>query len=159
MEYEPEGLIEKVGDALHIIERQAEGDLARFKEFIESERYATGAWRGSVNEGIGVGTPTIEDAAASQGDSGKAGISGKAMAAGAAVAAAGVAAAAMTGKKDESEAELGVPRGAGDAEIVEVVEVVDVVDVPAAEPVLDLRETDPTIAGMPATDEELRRPL
>jgi carbon monoxide dehydrogenase subunit G len=157
MEYEPEGLVEKVGDALHIIERQAEGDLARFKEFIESERYATGAWRGSVNEGLGVGTPTIEDAAASQGDSGKAGISGKAMAAGAAVAAAGVAAAAMAGKKDEDE--LGVPRGAGDAEIVEVVEVVDVVDAPAVDPVLDLRETDPTIAGMPVTDEEIRRPL
>src|SRR5215207_1797656 len=54
LEYEPEGLIEKVGDKLNIVENQAEADLDRFKAFIESERYATGAWRGSVSEGAGV---------------------------------------------------------------------------------------------------------
>ena len=48
LEYEPEGLVEKVGDKLNIVENQAERDLERFKAFIESEGYATGAWRGSV---------------------------------------------------------------------------------------------------------------
>ena len=50
LEYEPEGLVEKAGDALHVVENQAEADLERFKEFIESEEYATGAWRGSVSQ-------------------------------------------------------------------------------------------------------------
>src|SRR4051795_7544436 len=102
LEYEPEGLLEKVGDKLNIIENQAEGDLDRFKAFIESERYASGAWRGSVNEGAAAGTPTADDAASSRGDSGKAGVSGAAVAAGAGVAAAvvgGAVAAGVAGKK------------------------------------------------------------
>ncbi|UZX04815.1 SRPBCC family protein [Arthrobacter sp. CDRTa11] len=105
IEYEPEGIIEKVGDKLHVVERQAEADLKRFKEFIEDERYASGAWRGTVNEGATVGTPGVEDAAASRGDSGKAGVSGK-MAAAAGVAAAAGAAAAMAagGNKGETAA-------------------------------------------------------
>ncbi|WP_419866222.1 SRPBCC family protein [Ornithinimicrobium cerasi] len=97
LSYEPEGVVEKIGDKLNVVEKQAEGDLERFKKFIEDEGYATGAWRGSVNEGAPVGTPDVLDAAASQGDSGKAGISGKAAAAGVGVAA--VAAAAMANKK------------------------------------------------------------
>jgi carbon monoxide dehydrogenase subunit G len=60
LEYEPEGLVEKVGDKLNVVENQAEGDLERFKKFIEAEGYATGAWRGSVNEGAPVGTPGVE---------------------------------------------------------------------------------------------------
>jgi hypothetical protein len=105
LEYEPEGLVEKAGDKLHIVEKQAEGDLERFKAFIESEEYATGAWRGSVNRGAGVGTPGVEAAAASRGDSGKAGVSGKAAAAGAAaVAAAGVAAVAAAKKSGDETA-------------------------------------------------------
>lgn len=48
LEYEPEGFIENVGDRLNIVEKQAESDLERFKSFIESEGYATGAWRGSI---------------------------------------------------------------------------------------------------------------
>ncbi|WP_411720580.1 SRPBCC family protein [Mycetocola sp.] len=51
LEYEPEGLVEKIGDKLNVVEKQAEGDLDRFKAFIESEGYATGAWRGSVGTG------------------------------------------------------------------------------------------------------------
>ncbi|MCU0300253.1 MAG: SRPBCC family protein [Candidatus Nanopelagicales bacterium] len=156
MEYEPEGLIEKVGDALNIIEHQAEGDLGRFKAFIESERYASGAWRGSINEGMGIGTPTIADAGESVGDKGKAGLSGKAVAAGAAAAAAGVAAAAVAGEKQEStpESTTDTTRTAGEAEIVEVIDVVE------AEPVVDLRETDPAAPGMPrAEDEDIHRPL
>ena len=36
LEYEPEGLVEKVGDKLNVVENQAEGDLERFKKFIEA---------------------------------------------------------------------------------------------------------------------------
>ena len=95
LEYAPEGLVEKVGDALNIVEKQAEGDLERFKAFIEDAGYASGAWRGSVSEGTGVGTPGVEAAAGSEGDSGKAGVSAKAVVAGAAAAAVGVAAASV----------------------------------------------------------------
>jgi uncharacterized protein YndB with AHSA1/START domain len=105
LEYEPEGVVEQIGDKLNIVEKQAEGDLTRFKEFIESEGYASGAWRGTISEGA-VGTPGAEAAAASRGDSGKAGVSGKAVAAGlgvAAAAAAGVAAAAAGKKSGEEE--------------------------------------------------------
>jgi hypothetical protein len=98
LEYEPEGIIEKVGDKLNVVDRQAEADLKRFKEFIEDEGYASGAWRGSVSSGAPVGTPGVEDAAGSRGDSGKAGVSGK-VAAGVGVAAAAGAAAAMAGSK------------------------------------------------------------
>jgi carbon monoxide dehydrogenase subunit G len=105
LEYEPEGIVEKVGDKLNVVERQAEADLQRFKEFIEDEGYASGAWRGSVSSGAPAGTPGVEDAAGSRGDSGKAGISGK-VAAGLGVAAAAGAAAAMAagGNKDTTAA-------------------------------------------------------
>ena len=36
LEYAPEGLVEKAGDMVNIVEKQAEGDLERFKQFIES---------------------------------------------------------------------------------------------------------------------------
>ncbi|KNH18288.1 cyclase [Arthrobacter sp. ZBG10] len=104
LEYEPEGLIEKVGDKLNVVDRQAEADLQRFKEFIEDEGYASGAWRGTVDQGGTVGTPGVEDAAGSRGDSGKAGISG-AVAAGLGVAAAAGAVAAVgaaTSKQDDT---------------------------------------------------------
>jgi uncharacterized membrane protein len=71
LEYEPEGLVENVGDKLNIVENQAESDLERFKAFIESEGYATGAWRGSIREGAEVGTPGVDQASESRGDSGK----------------------------------------------------------------------------------------
>lgn len=95
LEYEPEGMVEKVGDKLNVVDKQAENDLNRFKAFIEDEGYATGAWRGTVSEGARAGTPGVDAAAGSRGDSGKAGVSGKVVAGVglAAAAAAGVAAA------------------------------------------------------------------
>ncbi|MEO5966156.1 MAG: SRPBCC family protein [Candidatus Limnocylindrales bacterium] len=48
MDVEPSGLVERVGTALGIPSGQVEGDLKRFKEFIESRGSATGAWRGEV---------------------------------------------------------------------------------------------------------------
>ena len=112
LEYEPEGLLEKVGDKLNVVENQAEADLDRFKAFIEAEGYATGAWRGSVDEGAAVGTPGVAEASSSQGDTGKAGVSGKAVAAGlGAAAAVAVGAAAVAGKKAPTDDDTGdVPR-------------------------------------------------
>src|ERR671910_2800534 len=105
LEYEPEGLVETVGDKLNIVEKQAESDLEKFKSFIESKGVESGAWRGSV-EG-NVGTPDIEAAEETRGHSGKAGVSPKAVAAGAAVAAAGVAAAgALRNKGDSDDTEV-----------------------------------------------------
>ncbi len=49
LEYEPEGFIEKVGDALGFLSRRVEGDLERFKKFIEERGAETGAWRGEIH--------------------------------------------------------------------------------------------------------------
>jgi uncharacterized membrane protein len=48
MEFEPEGMAEKIADATNMVERRVEADLRRFKEFIEEHGTETGAWRGSV---------------------------------------------------------------------------------------------------------------
>ncbi|TXL60942.1 SRPBCC family protein [Aeromicrobium terrae] len=49
MDIDPEGFVEKVGDAAGILDHRVKGDLERFKEFIESHDGAeTGAWRGEV---------------------------------------------------------------------------------------------------------------
>lgn len=50
MDYQPEGVVENVGDALGVFSRRVEGDLERFKDFIESRGQETGAWRGQVNQ-------------------------------------------------------------------------------------------------------------
>jgi uncharacterized membrane protein len=49
MEFDPSSLTEKVGDKLGVVERRAEGDLERFKDFMESRGTETGAWRGDVS--------------------------------------------------------------------------------------------------------------
>lgn len=48
LETDPEGLVEKVGDAVGLTNANAKGDLQRFKKFIESRGSETGAWRGDV---------------------------------------------------------------------------------------------------------------
>ena len=50
LEYEPEGLVEGAGSALGFVTRRVEGDLKRFKEFIEARGQETGAWRGTVQQ-------------------------------------------------------------------------------------------------------------
>jgi hemerythrin superfamily protein len=142
LEYEPEGMVESAGDALGLVERQAESDLRRFKEFIEARGVETGAWRGQV-EDVSAGTPGIEHAVLSEGDSGKAGVSPKAVAAGvAAVGAAGVAAAAMS--RSSSGEQDGLPPGT------------DVVDLLTA----DHREATALLADIAATtDSAVRRDL
>jgi uncharacterized membrane protein len=49
LEAEPEGIVEQVGDKLGLVGHRIEGDLERFKTFIESRGSETGAWRGEVD--------------------------------------------------------------------------------------------------------------
>ncbi|HUR41865.1 MAG TPA: SRPBCC family protein [Verrucomicrobiae bacterium] len=51
MEYDPEGPIENVGDALGVTARRVGKDLENFKDFIEQHAGATGQWRGEVHGG------------------------------------------------------------------------------------------------------------
>ncbi|WP_336922194.1 SRPBCC family protein [Aquipuribacter sp. SD81] len=51
MDWEPEGVVEKAGDALGVVEGQVKKDLDSFKHFIEERGTATGAWRGQVDSG------------------------------------------------------------------------------------------------------------
>jgi len=51
LDYEPQGLAENVGSALGFDERRVGGDLERFKNFIESQGSATGAFRGQIEGG------------------------------------------------------------------------------------------------------------
>jgi uncharacterized membrane protein len=48
MDWEPSGVIESAGAAVGADSRRVQGDLQRFKEFIESQGVASGAWRGEV---------------------------------------------------------------------------------------------------------------
>ncbi|MQY08046.1 SRPBCC family protein [Actinomadura macrotermitis] len=59
MDFEPEGAVEKIGDALNLVDRRVKGDLERFKEFIESaDRPADTALPGEPAPPVGaVGAP------------------------------------------------------------------------------------------------------
>jgi uncharacterized membrane protein len=48
LEYDPEGVVENVGDALGVVSTRVAGDLKRFKEFIEKQP-STGGWRGEIH--------------------------------------------------------------------------------------------------------------
>jgi uncharacterized membrane protein len=48
MEYDPQGMVENVGDAVGVVTQRVQGDLERFKQYIESRGQETGAWRGTV---------------------------------------------------------------------------------------------------------------
>ena len=50
MGYEPEGAVESAGSSLGFVTRRIEGDLKRFKEFIEARGTETGGWRGTVQQ-------------------------------------------------------------------------------------------------------------
>ena len=51
MTYQPKGLKERIGDAIGLLSARVEGDLQRFKKFIETRRHETGAWRGEIEKG------------------------------------------------------------------------------------------------------------
>ncbi|MBI2780891.1 MAG: SRPBCC family protein [Chloroflexi bacterium] len=55
LDVEPEGPIEKAGDALGLVERQVKGDLEHFRDFIEANGRATGGWREVVTSGSRAG--------------------------------------------------------------------------------------------------------
>jgi uncharacterized membrane protein len=48
MDYDPEGVAENAGDAVGLVSHRLEGDLERFKEFLESRGSETGGWRGTI---------------------------------------------------------------------------------------------------------------
>jgi uncharacterized membrane protein len=48
LEFEPDGLLDKVGDTLGVVGRRAEADLEHFKEFIEARGRESGGWRGRI---------------------------------------------------------------------------------------------------------------
>ena len=52
MTFEPEGFVEQAGDTLGFVRRRVEGDLERFKGFVESQPVETGAWRGEIHGGV-----------------------------------------------------------------------------------------------------------
>ena len=51
IDWEPSDLVEKVGSAVNIDERQVKKDAERFKEFIESRGTESDGWRGDVDAG------------------------------------------------------------------------------------------------------------
>jgi len=50
LDYDPQGAVENIGDALGVVSRRVAGDLERFKEFVESRGGETGAWRGEIRQ-------------------------------------------------------------------------------------------------------------
>jgi uncharacterized membrane protein len=49
MHWEPQGVTERIGDVLGADDMRIQGDLNRFKKFIEERRTETGAWRGEIH--------------------------------------------------------------------------------------------------------------
>ena len=49
--YHPETFVEMVGDFLGVVSNRVQGDLDRFKEFIEQRGHETGGWRGEIHGG------------------------------------------------------------------------------------------------------------
>ena len=50
LEYDPDGFAENVGNTLGFMDRRVDGDLHRFKDFVEGRGAATGAWRSTVRQ-------------------------------------------------------------------------------------------------------------
>ena len=51
MEYEPEGPVEKTGDALGVFSSRVQNTVEDFKKYIENRGAESGAWRGEVHGG------------------------------------------------------------------------------------------------------------
>jgi uncharacterized membrane protein len=45
MSYDPDGMLETIGDKLGFMSRRVQGDLERFRDFVEQRGVATGAYR------------------------------------------------------------------------------------------------------------------
>jgi len=61
MHWEPKDVTERIGDVLGADDMRIQGDLGRFKKFIEERRTPTGAWRGEVRGGKVEGDRAEED--------------------------------------------------------------------------------------------------
>ena len=48
LDYEPDGMVETIGDVLGVVQARVTGDLQRFKDYIEARGQESGAWRGTV---------------------------------------------------------------------------------------------------------------
>jgi uncharacterized membrane protein len=48
MDYDPQSVDEKIGDALGFVRMQTKSNLQRFKQLVESRGVETGAWRGTI---------------------------------------------------------------------------------------------------------------
>lgn len=51
MEYEPDGMVEKLGSAVKADDAVVSADLNRFKELIEERQAPTGEWKGQIEAG------------------------------------------------------------------------------------------------------------
>jgi uncharacterized membrane protein len=51
LDYDPQGIVETVGDKLGFTGMRVQGDLERFKGFVERRGAATGAYRGEIHGG------------------------------------------------------------------------------------------------------------
>jgi hypothetical protein len=51
VDYDPQGVVENVADALGVLKARIKGDLERFETFIERRGRETGAWRGEIHHG------------------------------------------------------------------------------------------------------------
>jgi uncharacterized membrane protein len=51
MEYQPEGAVEKAGDAVGLFSAKVQKSIDDFKKFIEQRGMETGGWRGEVHGG------------------------------------------------------------------------------------------------------------
>ena len=56
LEWDPEGFLENIGAAFQIDDARVAADLKEFARLLESNGFATGSWRGTVEESS---TPTI----------------------------------------------------------------------------------------------------
>jgi uncharacterized membrane protein len=50
MDYQPEGPLEKLGDAFGAVRMELRGNLQKFKEMLEARGKETGGWRGSITQ-------------------------------------------------------------------------------------------------------------
>jgi uncharacterized membrane protein len=48
IDLDPDGPIESIGDWAGVLDRRVQGDLERFRDFIQGRGEPTGAWRGNV---------------------------------------------------------------------------------------------------------------
>jgi uncharacterized membrane protein len=47
--YDPEGVVENIGGAIGVVSARVQGDLNRFKAYLETRRTESGAWRGEIH--------------------------------------------------------------------------------------------------------------